>query len=92
MGLPYALPGQFSTGDELYKAIGSTFAGPNDTYVLEDVLREGSMPSWYDETSVLANISASFKINDDFTLINKTAIDYKQNDRVFARIQVRIWR
>ncbi len=85
MGLPYAEAGLYATGQELFDKIGTTFAGANDTYVLEDILRDRSMPSWYDETSILANISASFKINDDFTLTNKSAIDFKQTDRVFAR-------
>lgn len=93
MGLPYVLPGQYASGIALYQGlgpgypagIGTTFAGPNDTYVLEDILREGSMPNWYDETSILANISASFKINDYFTLSNKSGVDFKQTDRVYAR-------
>jgi len=85
MGLPYAAPGKYANGQELHTAIGTTFAGANDTYVLEDILREGSMPNYYDETSVLANISASFKINDYFTVTNKTGVDFKQTDRVYAR-------
>jgi len=85
MGLPYAAAGKYPTGEALSTAIGTNFSGANDTYVLEDILREGSMPNWYDETSVLANISASFKINDYFTLTNKSAVDFKQTDRVFAR-------
>lgn len=83
--LPYILPNQFLTGQALYDEIGTNFSGPNDTYVLEDVLRGMNVPNRYDETSILANISASYKITDNFTLTNKAAIDYKSTDRVSAR-------
>lgn len=85
MGLPYSEAGQYATGNDLFTAIGTNFNGANDTFVLEDVLKSGSMPNWYDETSVLANISASFKLNDYLVISNKAGVDYKQTDRVNAR-------
>lgn len=85
MGLPYVEAGQYATGQDLYNAIGTDFSGPNDTYVLEDILKENSLPSWADESAVLANISASYKLTNDLTLSNKFGIDFKQGDRVFAR-------
>lgn len=83
-GLPYAAPNQFANGYDLIAAIGTDFSGPNDTYVLEDILK-GSMPNQFTETSILANISASYKLNDEFTVGNKSGIDYKVSDRAFAR-------
>ncbi|MFN3968438.1 SusC/RagA family TonB-linked outer membrane protein [Flavobacterium sp.] len=85
MGLPYVEAGQYATGQDLYNAIGTDFSGPNDTYVLEDILKDNSLPSWADESAVLANISASYKLTNDLTLSNKFGIDFKQSDRVFAR-------
>lgn len=85
MGLPYVAANQFATGQDLYNEIGTDFSGPNDTYVLEDILKKNSLPSWADESAILANISASYKLTKDLTLSNRFGIDFKQNDRVFAR-------
>ena len=85
MGLPYAESNVYATGQELFEAIGEDFAGANDTYVLQDILRENSIPSWADETAVFANINASYKLTKDLTLSNRFGIDYKEGDRVFAR-------
>lgn len=83
-GLPYVTPGQFENGYDLIAAIGTDFSGPNDTYVLEDILK-GSMPNRYTETSILANLMASYKFTDDFSFTNKIGVDYKVIDRAFAR-------
>lgn len=83
-GLPYVLPNQFANGHDLLAAIGQDFNGPNDTYVLEDILK-GTMPNQFSETSILANIAVSYKLNDQFTLGNKTGVDYKVSDREYAR-------
>lgn len=83
-GLPYAAAGQFKNGYELFDTIGTNFNGPNDTYVLEDILN-GSMPNRYTETSILANISVNYKLTDALTLGNKSGVDYKVSDRIFAR-------
>lgn len=85
MGLPYVEPGQFANGQELLDAIGTDFSGPNDTYVLEDILKKNSMPSWFTETSIMANVTASYKLTDNLTISNKAGFDYKISDRVFAR-------
>ena len=83
-GLPYVAPNQFANGAELIAAIGTDFSGPNDTYVLEDILK-GSMPNQYSETSILANVAVSYKLSDAFTLGNKSGVDFKLSDRAFAR-------
>jgi len=85
MGLPYIAPSPYTTGQELYDAIGTNFAGANDTWVLQDILRENSLPSWADETSVVANVSGTYKFAKDFKLTNRFGIDYRQTNRVFAR-------
>lgn len=83
-GLPYVSPNQFVNGHDLFAFIGQDFNGPNDTYVLEDILK-GGMPNQFRETSILANMAVSYKLNDQFTLNNKSGVDYKVSDRLFAR-------
>lgn len=85
IGLPYLTPNQFNNGYDLFNAIGTSFSYGNNIYVLEDVLKRNSLPSWFTETSLLANIAASYKVTPALTLSNKAGIDYKSNDRVFAR-------
>ena len=85
MGLPYAESGIFATGQELLDGIGTDFNGANDTYVLQDILRPNSLPSWFTENAILANVSASYKLTPSLTFSNRSGVDYKQNDRVFAR-------
>jgi TonB-linked SusC/RagA family outer membrane protein len=82
--LPYIAPNTFTNGADLLEAIGTDFNGPNDTFVLEDILR-GTMPNQFTETNILANISASYKITDELTLGNKSGVDYKDSNRSFAR-------
>ncbi len=85
MGLPYAEAGIYNSGQELVDAIGTNFAGANDTYVLADILRDGSLPSYFTESNLLASAFANYKLTKDITLGNKFGVDYKQNDGVFAR-------
>jgi TonB-linked SusC/RagA family outer membrane protein len=85
MGLPYAAPSPYNTGRELLDAIGFNFSGANDTYVLQDILRENSLPSWFTENSAILNIGAGYKLTDNLTIRNRSGFDYKEADRVFAR-------
>lgn len=85
MGLPYIAPNSFQSGQELYDAIGTDFNAGNAIYVLEDNLKSGYMPNFRTESSIMANISASYKLSDNFTLTNKTAVDYKENGLLNAR-------
>jgi TonB-linked SusC/RagA family outer membrane protein len=85
MGLPYAAPSPYNTGRELLDAIGFNFSGANDTYVLQDILRENSLPSWFTENSAILNIGAGYKLTDNLTIRNRAGFDYKEADRVFAR-------
>ncbi len=85
MGLPYAPTSPYNTGQELLDAIGFNFAGVNDTYVLQDILRDNSLPSWFTENSAIINLAASYKLHKNFTVRNRSGLDVKDSDRVFAR-------
>lgn len=85
MGLPYFAPSPYNTGAELLAAIGTNFQGANDTYVLQDILRPGSLPSFFTENSAIINIGASYKLTDNLTLRNRSGLDIKDSDLVFGR-------
>jgi TonB-linked SusC/RagA family outer membrane protein len=85
MGLPYLPSSPYNTGAELLDAIGTDFNGANDTYVLQDILREGSLPSIYTDKTVIFNIGASYKITPNITVGNRSGVDFKQYDRLFGR-------
>ena len=85
MGLPYAAPSPYNSGQELLDAIGFNFSGANDTYVLQDILRDNSLPSWFTENSAIINLAASYKLTDNLTVRNRSGLDLKDSDRVFAR-------
>lgn len=84
VGLPTLAAGTYVNGQDLLNNIGSDFANGNNVYVLEDILK-GTLPNKLTETSIIANASASYKLTDDLTITNRTGIDYKYNQRIFAR-------
>lgn len=85
-GIPYMPESPYTTGQDLYNAIGTNFNGANDTYVLQDIIRSKyNLPSWATEASALINLGVSYKITDQLTVRNRSGLDVKQNDRLFAR-------
>jgi len=93
-GLPYFPTSPYSTGAELlngipgndlFPGIGNDFSGSNDTYVLQDILRDGSLPSTFTEKTMIVNFGASYKITPELTISNRTGIDFKQYGRLFGR-------
>jgi TonB-linked SusC/RagA family outer membrane protein len=85
MGLTYIAPSQYATGQALLTAIGQDFSGANDTYVLQDILRENSLPSYYTDKTALLNLGASYKLSPTLTVKNRTGLDFKQYGRLFGR-------
>ncbi|WP_445455411.1 SusC/RagA family TonB-linked outer membrane protein [Flavobacterium sp. HNIBRBA15423] len=85
MGLPYAPPSPYNSGQELLDAIGFNFNGVNDTYVLQDILRPNSLPSFFTENSVILNIGTAYKITPSLSIRNRAGLDVKDSDGVFAR-------
>ncbi len=85
MGLPYIAPSPYTTGQQLLDAIGTNFNGANDTYVLQDILREDSLPSYYSDKTAILNAGASYKLTPTLTVRNRIGLDYKQYGRLFGR-------
>ncbi|WP_027380385.1 SusC/RagA family TonB-linked outer membrane protein [Chryseobacterium daeguense] len=84
VGLPTLAPDVYANGQDLLNGIGSDFSNGNNVYVLQDILK-GTLPNKLTETSIIANAALSYKITDDLTVGNRTGIDYKYNQRIFAR-------
>ncbi|VXC40823.1 SusC/RagA family TonB-linked outer membrane protein [Flavobacterium sp. 9AF] len=84
-GLPYLPTSPYATGAELFAGIGTDFSGANDTYVLQDILREGSLPSTFTDKTAILNLGASYKLTPSLTVRNRSGIDFKQYGRLFAR-------
>ncbi|NLN34221.1 MAG: SusC/RagA family TonB-linked outer membrane protein [Flavobacteriaceae bacterium] len=84
LGMPYMAPFE-GNGRDLWNTIGSTLSGGNYAYVLQSVMYPGEMPNRRTENSVLASFSASYELFDGLTARNKTGIDYKHAQRLFAR-------
>ena len=85
MGLPYVSQSPYTTGQSLYDAIGTNFNGANDTWVLEDILRDNHLPSWFTENSAIINLAGSYKLTDNLTVRNRAGVNFNDSDRVFAR-------
>ena len=85
MGLPYIAPSPYATGQDLLTAIGTNFNGANDTYVLQDILKEDSLPSYYTDKTAILNLGVSYKLSPTLTVRNRTGLDFKQYGRLFGR-------
>lgn len=85
MALPWGMPGMFTDGMDLFDYMGFDTSGNNGFYILEDILKENSMPSWATEQSINITLSGSYKITNDLTFTNRTSVDYRSNERVLAR-------
>ncbi len=83
-GLPYLAPNKYPSGQALYDNIGTNFNGGNSIYVLEDILK-GTLPNRFNETGILLNASGTYKLTEDLSVRNRSAVDYKYSERNFAR-------
>ncbi|WP_312075207.1 SusC/RagA family TonB-linked outer membrane protein [Chryseobacterium sp.] len=87
LALPYVASGQYSSGRDLFNAIGTNSAAPgNFAYVLEDVLRgDQSVFGRFNETSIFASANTSYKVTDEITINNRTGADVKIGNSVAGR-------
>ncbi|MDH1882874.1 SusC/RagA family TonB-linked outer membrane protein [Empedobacter sp. GD03797] len=76
-------PYRFADGRDMYNQIGSNTSG-RSAWILYDIIN-GGVKNRFTETSILANVSGNYKLTDWLSVGNKTGIDYKYNQRVFAR-------
>lgn len=83
--LPYLESGIYQNGQQLFDAIGSNFSGGRNIYVLEDILIPGQMPNQLSEFNILGNAYVNYKFTDYITARSKINVDYKHQQRMFAR-------
>lgn len=76
-------PYPFINGKDMYDNIKSNTAG-RSAWILQDIIR-GGVRNQFTETSILANISGTYKLTDFLSIGNKSGIDFKESDRMFAR-------
>ncbi|WP_417427732.1 SusC/RagA family TonB-linked outer membrane protein [Halpernia sp.] len=79
----YLAPGNYANGQELFNAIGANTTDFRPL-ILKDIIN-GGVKNLFTETSISANVNGSYKITDDFTIGNRTGIDFHQYQRTFAR-------
>lgn len=80
---PALAPYNFSSGRDLYNQYGGSVSdiGP---YILYDNTF-GGVKNRYTETSISAVFNANYKVTDWLSVGNRSGVDYKEADRIFAR-------
>lgn len=79
----YVAPNPYSNGVELFNAIGQNSAG-NRAWILQDNIN-GGVRNRFTELSISANANVNYKITDYLSVGNRTGIEYKEYERIFAR-------
>lgn len=86
IGMPMLPADAYPTGRDLFESLGSAAVGEgNNIYILQDILRKGTLPNYFVEKRLMFNVSADYKITDEFSIRSKTGIDYTMSDRLNAR-------
>lgn len=80
---PYIGPSPYANGQELFNAIKSD-ATNNRQWVLQDNIN-GGIRNRFTELSISANANVNYKITDFLSIGNRTGIEYKQYEKLFAR-------
>lgn len=78
----YDTPSPYSNGQQLYNAIGN-----NTNYrhwILQDNIN-GGIRNRFTELSISANANVNYKLTDWLSVGNRTGIEYKEYERIFAR-------
>lgn len=80
---PYLENSPYSNGQDLFNAIGQNSAAYRP-WILQDNIN-GGIRNRFTEMSIIGNINTNYQLTDFLSLGNRTGIDYKQNERIFAR-------
>jgi TonB-linked SusC/RagA family outer membrane protein len=80
---PYIAPSPYANGQELFNAIGAD-ATNNRQWILQDNIN-GGIRNRFTELSISANANVNYKITDYLSVGNRTGIEYKEYQRIFAR-------
>lgn len=79
----YVAPSPYTNGQDLYNAIKGNTAG-NRAWILQDNIN-GGIRNRFTELSIAANTNVNYKITDYLSVGNRTGIEYKEYERIFAR-------
>ncbi|KQT22945.1 SusC/RagA family TonB-linked outer membrane protein [Chryseobacterium sp. Leaf405] len=79
----YVAPSPYANGQELFNAIGQSSAA-NRAYILQDNIN-GGIKNRFTELSISANANVNYKLTDWLSVGNRTGIEYKEYERIFAR-------
>lgn len=79
----YLAPSPYSNGRDLYNAIG-TASSAYRPWILQDNIN-GGIRNRFTELSISANANVNYKLTDWLSVGNRTGIDFRQNERIFAR-------
>ncbi|MEG2332996.1 SusC/RagA family TonB-linked outer membrane protein [Chryseobacterium sp.] len=80
---PSMKPYYFSNGQDMYNQLGGNSAAFRP-YVLYDNVK-GGVRNRYTQTSVTSNINGKYKLTPWLSVGNRTGLEFKENDRIFAR-------
>ncbi len=81
----YLQPSPYTTGQALYDAIKGKYSGGVGAWVLQNNMSDQGVFGKFLETTTLVSTNVSYKLTDDFTLSNRTGIDFKQTDGYSGR-------
>ncbi|HCN50946.1 MAG TPA: SusC/RagA family TonB-linked outer membrane protein [Chryseobacterium sp.] len=79
----YVAPSPYANGQDLYNAIKGNTAG-NRAWILQDNIN-GGIRNRFTELSISTNANVNYKITDYLSVGNRTGIEYKEYERIFAR-------
>lgn len=79
----FLAPNPYSDGRALYNGIGQASAQYRP-WVLQDNIN-GGIRNRYTELNITANANVNYQFTDWLSVGNRTGIDFKQHDRIFAR-------
>ena len=80
---PYIAPSPYANGRDLFNAVGGDTAASRQ-WILQDNIN-GGIRNRFTELSISANANVNYKITDYLSVGNRTGIEYKQYERIFAR-------
>lgn len=82
--LPYLDPNTYQNGIQLFNDFGAP-SFQIVPFMLMDYLQPGNIPSMFEETKMLINGNASYKLTKSLTFTQTAGIDFTQSNRDFAR-------
>ncbi|MCW3162155.1 SusC/RagA family TonB-linked outer membrane protein [Chryseobacterium oryctis] len=80
---PSLEPYPYSNGTAMYNDIGGASTGVRPWVLYDNMI--GGVRNRYAETTINANVKASYKLTDYLSVGNRLGIEYKEYDRTFAR-------